>query len=41
MVASSSSDVRGFQILRIPGSVVGNIVGYEVEQDVRPYSDER
>ena len=31
------SDVR-FQILRIPGSVVGNIVGYEVEQEVRPYT---
>jgi hypothetical protein len=31
------SDVR-LRILRIPGSVVGNIVGYEVEQEERPYT---
>ena len=36
MAANSSSDLRT-KTLRIPAATVGSVIGYEIEQELRPY----
>ena len=36
MAANSSSDQRT-KTLRIPAATVGSVIGYEIEQELRPY----